>query len=226
MTVNIGGDDTTSATIDGEAITEITIDGTVAWQSGPNVTVIDDFEDGNIDGYTGYLAYFNAQTSVAGHGSYGLHGFRDGWTVHLVALEEDAALPYYPKPGDTFRTMMRTNAGNGVRFAFGKTSAGASYGDQYEISVDTNPARVYLYRRDGTSPTALAVDTSVTPQPDTWYDAEVNWGATGDISVTFYNPDGSVFSALGPVNDTTHTGGGIMYTISTEGWHDYTRKIN
>ena len=196
----------------------------------PTETIIEDWEDNSLTGYNGYLAYFDIQTSVVADGTYALHGFRDGWTIHLITWEPDGALPYYPSPGDTFRTKMRTNVtttGNGVQFAFGKVrNDAAPYGDQYEILIDLDPARVLLYRRDGTTPTALDVDSTVVPQPDVWYDVEIDWGLNGDITVTFYNPDGSVFASLGPVNDTTYTGGGVMYTVSTEGWHDSTRKIN
>ena len=200
--------------------------GNVSARTGGATQIIDDFEGGDVSGYRGYTAYF-AEQPPSGfspkHGSNVLYGARASWTIHLYSLPSDNYLNYYPQPGDTFRVWLRTSTGNGALVSFGKATN--TYDQQYEIALDMDPARVYLYRDDSSATTVLDADTSVTPQPATWYEVEVEWGETGEITVTFYHEDGTVFATLGPVTDATYTGGGIMFTAWTEAWFDHARKV-
>ena len=67
---SIDGTDITGATIDGTDVTEITVDGDVVFTAGP--TIIDDFEDQNLNGWDGDTSSFNISSSRSKFGSFGL----------------------------------------------------------------------------------------------------------------------------------------------------------
>lgn len=84
--VSIDGIDITGATIDGQEVQEITIDGSTAWQN--QVVLIDDnFNDGNINGWTVDSGDWNVRNGELHQDSSNL----DCDIYRTVTLEKDTA---------------------------------------------------------------------------------------------------------------------------------------
>ena len=69
---SIDGTDITGATIDGTDVQEITVDGDVVFSAGPTVTVLDDFEDNNTNGWNPLVGATKSITNFAAEGSFAM----------------------------------------------------------------------------------------------------------------------------------------------------------
>lgn len=185
--------------------------GTISPSVDP-ISVIDDFEDNNIDEYANDTAEFSTSTSASQSGTYGLVGSpsTEDRPFHIVST---SGLNAYPSSGDTFQFYINLQQEDqqGI-FAFGVQSE-AEFTGQYEVRLNNgDPANgpgegVYLIKRNGG--TTLLASDSFSPSSSTWYRVEVDWGTGGTIGVDVYDGGTQEVSISG--SDSSYTSGGIAF---------------
>jgi hypothetical protein len=176
-------------------------------------TVIEGFEDGNIDEYSviGGTAGVDARvTAAAAHdGSYGLemHGipgdvdWDEGWLYR-----DDAQV--HNQQGDVSSFWVQVNRLDLGRAScgFGATAAGC-----YSIVMAPNTAEFMIYLDVGYGYSTLATMSFPNWQANHWYRLEADWQAGGLIIATVYDSDG--VTPLGEISatDNTYTQGGLAF---------------
>ncbi|UPW00816.1 hypothetical protein M0R88_01620 [Halorussus gelatinilyticus] len=168
-------------------------------------SVIDDFEDGDLSEYSFDRGSSSASvvSSPTHSGSYALE-----YTAGNVEAISTSGLPNYPVAGDTFSYRVR---GSG-----GASKTNLSYGVQdhanrYFVRLNIANDSLALYRLEGGSSTELAADWSTpTLSQDTWYELEVQWGASGGHTVTLFDAGGTQVTQISTA-DSTWTSGGVGY---------------
>jgi len=216
----IGGIAISKVTIDGTYVKEITMDGTVVWRC---VTVIDDFEDGDIAEYSTVNHAAQASvvndSSVAPHGNYYLHltGFN-----YIISTTSDG-LNYYPQAGDTWRIWFQPNSwGNSPYLRVQWCRQDSS--NYYMISLEDTGWQI---RSVSGGSTTYVASSSTAITAGNWYELEMQHGAGGAMTATVYNADGSQHSQISGT-DSTYTSGNIYLAAgdTTEGYFDYWRVTN
>jgi len=119
---SIDGTDITGATIDGQQVEEITIDGQTVFSA---VTLIDDFEDGNLNEYTNTSGY-TVSSSNPISGSFSL----ETTTNETFGTASLSGLDNYPQRGDSFEFTIDFFEGTTKFNAF----AGMAFGVQNTIN--------------------------------------------------------------------------------------------
>lgn len=179
---------------------------------GPGSGVVDDFEDGNLDEYTGDTGSFNIQSGTAWSGN-ALSSSTDN--INIYSMPGDG-LDVYPKAGDDFSFYVRsTNAsafGNNLnqRVAFGRQDSNNLY--QVQINWHSEDNWFLQTQESGTFHTldedqAISGDLS----RDTWYQVNVSWGNDGNITAELIDAgSGTVKSTITAV-DNNWTSGGVRF---------------
>lgn len=93
------------------------------------VTVIDNFEDGDLSEYGGDTAEAGIQSTYTKDGLYGVEINQSGSSYQEI--RSTSGLPYYPSQGDTFRVWLRIGDIN-TTFVFG-AQAESNRDDQYLV---------------------------------------------------------------------------------------------
>jgi hypothetical protein len=195
-------------------------------ESGTDVfTFFDDFEDDDIDEYSGTptdLSYFDTNTSYNREGSYGLSA-SGGNTDKQTSGGIYRTTPSFAQ-GSTIRFFEKITAGTDDEpcTLFGVQGSGQNYAvclDQYTTDRVVISEDVTSNSDDG-SGTELA-STSVA-WTSGWYEVEVDWLADDSITVTVYDSLGSVFATTS-VTDGSYSSGGMGFTFwyQSEGWDFY-----
>ena len=213
--VTIDGDEIVSgSTIDGDEISEITMDGDVVWTA---LTIIDDFSSGSISEYTSYTndgADWNINSSSESEiGGNVLRGDDEGDTFsdNILASELGDGLSNYPSPGDEIEYRINSVDGDDrFGFVFGIENID-SYDSIDGYTVFTHPEDDYirLVRMDDERPTNAPTldESSISLSNDEWYKVNIDW-EVGDISVTLLNDSGSTLTTLHS-NDSNYEGRGF-----------------
>lgn len=196
-------------------------DGTVLWSSGPEPTIIDDFEDGDISEYSGGTADMDVTEAAAQEGTYGLQPTVNSY-VQIDSQPGDG-LNYYPQQGDAVEWYVNSGDTYGV-FIWGAQNAG-DIPYYARPRPDNGVLEVIL---DGTTYTA-----NYSFSADTWYNMRLEWddgstfgGAAGDQTVTAYDMSGNELVSISE-NDNTYSSGGIGISFGdVDGMVDYIRKTN
>lgn len=181
--------------------------------------LIDGFEDGDLNEYTGDVSYFAATTAApVSDGSFSLKstGSDDNTRRNIVST---SGLGTYPSAGDTFQVKVQSteistaNKARNCGFLFfaQDTSNG------YYIQLDGANDVLKLFEKDGGNFVELA-NTSANWSQNTWYVFEVATTAGGgsiDVTVTEAGSGASVASLSG--SSSLYTTGGIGFgsTYST-----------
>jgi hypothetical protein len=182
---------------------EITASGDTT-QTGP----IDDFEDGDVGEYTGDTSDYNVQTGTVYEGQYALEA--TGAPSSGNSITSTSGLPRYPKAGDIFQFRFRTtDIDDNPELSFGVTDSSNRY-IIIVASKDADSANQRFLEVDNGSYTTLASNTTTDTPIGEWHKVVVNWGASGDITIDFFDSDGSNFSTL-TATTTTYTDGGIKF---------------
>jgi len=164
---------------------------------GFTLTVLDDFEDGNIDEYAGDTAVFQVVESPAWHGNYGLasNGVGNG-----RMYRGDLAVPWGCQLNCHF---YRPGAGEGAilcGFLFGCTDED----NCYEISANMDSPLLTLSKIVASGKTTLD-SAGFTMATETHERVKIEWDTDGSMVVTFADVELTA-------TDTTYEGGGIGWS--------------
>lgn len=215
MVINIDGTDISSATIDGQEVQEITIDGDTVYTA---VSLIDDFEDGNINEYKGNTNSFSVTTDSY-NGTYALEG--EG-LASIHTNENDAiSLDNYPNSSENYtitywyKTDSSTDFPRGGMY-FDVDSEGGSYsfspdsGYVTQIYPSSDVISVSKVDGDGQSEGLFTVDSNTALSNDTWYKGELIRNTDGYIEFNVYDTSENLV-ASGSTTDNTYSANGIGF---------------
>lgn len=172
----------------------------------PNVSLIDDFEDGEIQSeYLGDTSAADVSQSNPApfEGDYRLCMSAGGNDILSLPGDADTDLPDYPVKGDIFEAKMYYSSGSISRFYFGVQNQ-TNY---YMVEVDTTNNRFSLTKVDSGNPTLL--DEAFPPRGfflNSWVDLVITWGDPIEIQHT--DDAGNVIVEL-QSDDDRFTDGGI-----------------
>jgi len=191
-------------------------------------TIIDNFEDADIDEYGDDVNQFSTTTNPTFDGSYALQSDSIGNAIKYINTTSAPAndLPEYPREGDTFNynfypNSFSTNHQYKALVGFGETSGGKIY----EVSIDetgdnTGNFELTVSNGDGSETSDSTFDLST----GTWYEVEVEWG-TDDVVVTLTETDGTELASV--TVDGKGDGGADELAFGNQGGRttfDYVRK--
>lgn len=196
--------------------------------TGPTVTLVDDFEDGDISEYQYDTGSFSVQNTVVKEGSLALR-IDNGTNQHISSFPGDG-LPYYPEAGDTFRWWGRTSVSeHWILLYFGSqkgTGGPDDRPDGYATFLNFANSEFILRKRESNTNYKLA-STPFNYSLDTWYDVEIQWGTDGTIVLRLLDSNGNELASVS-ATDTTFTSGGITWQTEAQAgpkYMDYVRKV-
>lgn len=192
--------------------------------------VVDDFEDGDIDEYTGEQQDLDAATvqqTTVFHNDFALE-LASGSDGSIRNIESQSGLNDYPEVGDTFRFAFQldnddTNAQ--VGFAVQDTATR----DLYVINIQASFSDSYSLQRlvDGNLTT---LDSGSWPGTvGSWFEIETDWGDP-TISMDMFDDQGNSVGDPVQADDTTYTDGGIEWIVQGSlatvlGYFDWMRIV-
>jgi len=198
---SIDGTDITGATIDGQDVEEITVDGDTVFSAGPRI--IDDFETGNLNAYTGATTSFSTPTFAnAINGSRVLEESRST----LITIYSTSGLQNYPSPGTTFEYYYRdTNIDEcQSAFHFGRTSGSNTY------AIEQNQIQAFRINKFVNGNRTILDEVTYNQNDNEWYKYVVDWQQNGDITVEVFDENDNLEVTLS-ANDTTFTNSSIGF---------------
>lgn len=176
--------------------------------------VVDGFERGNINPYTGATGAFSATTARSAEGSYALE-YNDSTNRSLLSMPGDG-LPYYPVRGDTIRFSVNFQSlGDTYYFGFAHGS-GEIEEDNYQVEFKTGAGELELV--DDTGPDESLALTGCNFAADSWDECEIDWHS-GGIDVSYR---GSTLSSGDTARDT---GGILFFGTGGQAWWDSIRAV-
>lgn len=191
--VNIDGTDITGVTIDGQEVQEITIDGQTVFTS---TTIVDDFEDQNLNEYSGNLGFFGFSTDSA-EGSFSLTSATNNEAIRSFPGD---GLDAYPTRGDTVSWYHKVTDGGSNR------SRVSLFGYWFSAPSDNNN-NYYIQIDDGNN-TDLVEDnasSSEIPPNGTWVKNRVET-TSSQIDYTILSEDESnVFATLSATDSSQNS---------------------
>ena len=207
---SIDGTDITGASIDGTDVQEITVDGDVVFNAGP--AIIDDFESGNINNYSGDTGSFNVTSTNPIQGSNTLEGF-----LTTQYIFSQSGLANYPQAGDSFSFKMRVegnvNVASGMVFGI-QSNTSQNYCVRF---VSTAGLDEITFLKNVSSGNFGQTLTTFAVSPDYNNDDfrfEIDWGTNGVFNIRAFNENTNQQVASGTFTDTDYTSGGIGWFVS------------
>jgi len=203
---SIDGTDITGATIDGTDVQEITVDGDTVFTAE---TIIDDFEDGNINEYNGDTGDFSVTSSNPITGSNSLLAQNPTSTPYIHST---SGLPNYPQAGDTFSYKIRIegtiNTFSGLVFGIQSNTS-----QNYCILMGSESGIDDIRFRKNVSAASFGTSISnhgVSTFTNDVIRFEVDWGTNGTISVDVINEGTNTVDSIS-FTDSDYTTGGIGF---------------
>jgi len=199
---SIDGTDITGATIDGQDVEEITVDGQTVFTAGvPGL--IDNFEDGNFNEYTGQTSSYSIINSGNLEGSRFLKYVSSGNDDEIFS---SSGLDNYPQLGDTFQFLFDTTSAGRGGFFFGDDQN--NFFEVIQQTAFTNQTQF-----------GFTINGSRTSLNDTWSlpssptRAEIQWTTSNIIVETFDLSNNNLLRTSTFSNpDSSITGGIIGFT--------------
>ena len=155
-------------------------------------SVVDDFERGDLDPYSGDLGSFGVTQTNVPEGDFALE-IDDASAEEVIYSEPDDGLDYYPQKGDVFVCLLKDpDEDYRPKFFWGLSNNGGVSGYSVRLAPDSGGIRISEW--DDGSQSTIA-DTSINHDGDTWYWMEVEWhdGSADDpedeIVATLYDVD-------------------------------------
>jgi len=167
-------------------------------------TVIDDFEDSDLDEYR-----FDRGSSGAEIVTHPTRNWQNALAISGTNTEmiSTSGLPGpLPDTGDVFSYWVRAeDNANKINLTYGVQD----HDNRYFVRVNFEQGHFGLWRYESASSTELA-DTGVSLSQQTWYEVEVDWRNSGTHVVTLLTDDGSQVAQI-EASDSTWEDGGIGY---------------
>lgn len=171
-------------------------------------TNVDDFEDQNLDEYTGDVDDASIVTSPASEGDYSVRV--NSGKNEIIST---AGLSNYPAQGDTIRVDVQLlDSANETRFGWGVQDADNMYFCQITHTA------LSLQKRSGGDNTVLDVATDLTVPKEKYLTLEVKWKNDGSMTVILFD-NGSKIGSVSE-QDQSYGGGGIMVGEDSEAFGD------
>lgn len=186
-------------------------------ESSGSVTVLDDFEDGDISEYAGDTGSFTVQQTTVKEGSYALSATANG-SISDTGVTTQQGERFY-----VWVNIGGTNNDGSVGFYYFTQSESASP-NGYLAQVNESQNEIALFYYDGAfTKIASAASQAST---STWYELRVDVTTSGDHTLSIYDTSGSQLASTSTVTDTTYTSGGIGFrsAVGEDGFHDHYRK--
>ena len=202
---SIDGTDISGATIDGQDVEEITVDGDVVFSAGPPPGTIDDFEDGNLNEYSGSIGI--VQSSEVLFGSFAFEQTGNG---NMIST---SGLPNYPQSGNTINLYFKEDSPSdtgGLAFLFGVQNTSQFYA----VNALAQYNFIGIFKDGVGGGSQISPNGSATFGTD-WIEFEIVWNSPNiDFTVFSVNQTtGARTGTLGTVSatDSTYTSGGIGF---------------
>ncbi|MFB6209151.1 MAG: twin-arginine translocation signal domain-containing protein [Candidatus Nanohaloarchaea archaeon] len=191
-------------------------------------TIIDNFEDGNLNEYNEDTGAFEVQTSTAYDGSYALN---DTSRNNSIYSSPGDGLNYYPQRGDTIEWQVRKSGGNdqappGFFFTGGSHDTGASGYYFYEGSGGGSDMLIQKWSSGSSSNIASVNISGGTPENE-WLHGRVE-STSSDLTFTLWNASGTQLGQVS-ASDSDHSGQTVVFNAhpgNSNGvrYWDYVRK--
>lgn len=205
------GWDTESDWENAQASDDIVVDGS-SFSLENAVTVVDDFEDGNLSEYAGDTFYASVQSNTVFEGSNALKFNADGSSRLIYST---SGLNAYPSAGDTFtlRAWLPT-ANTGMKTYFGVQDSN----NYYATFMQDFEQQWQLFKYENGTETSLVDKTNQGIPQDQWARQEIDWQSDGTIECRLYDSSGTLVSTIS-ATDSTFSSGGIGF--GTYGNYDH-----
>lgn len=172
-------------------------------------STIDNFEDGNINEYTGAVNQFQTVTSPVSDGTYALQATPTGNAIKRIT--STSGLPLYPHQGDKFRYAIRKPPHSKSPYVgqvrFGTTSAGNHYTVEVVQQGNSNNYRLRLSNGASTQESA-----TFTFSNDEWHEVTVDWGSSNIVATIKDSTD----TQLGSVTVTSAGDSGDYLSFASQ----------
>ena len=172
-------------------------------------TGVDDFEDGDYNGWTVNQGSWSVQSTVVKNGNYALK---------VTSASSDGDSVYYSTDGSvtTYRTWLRADAvGSGITTILGvQTSAGG-----WITMVGSRDGYIKYYTDSGYADFSPAISASA----DTWYEIVIEYSGGSTANAFVYDASGSLLGkAIGytPNNAGSSVGRIVLYAASCSAYFD------
>jgi len=178
---SIDGTDITGATIDGTEVQEITVDGQTVFSAGP--PIIEDFEDGNLNEYSGDTGDFGLSTTEVKNGSTSLELKVDGNNRKISTSSKQ--IPH----GTTKFNVYLTQDNVSFFVVYGNPS-GSSFNDSYVFGKNNADGTLFWKKYSGGSFVRNETSSCNFPENE-WIECELNWTSGGSHTLTVRNASGT-----------------------------------
>ncbi|MCG1002860.1 MULTISPECIES: hypothetical protein [Halobacterium] len=185
----VGSTHNTDSDFQSGTLTNFTTSGT-----GSNATltladgeVIDSFEDGNLDEYTGDTADWTTTTNQSTDGSRSLYS--DAYfDTQTYTIQSGSGLPAYPQPGNTWSFDYRASGPAGTTIWFGPNSS-----THYNLILNSKTEVIKL----GSTESSNELDSASVTIPDNeWLSVDVDWATNDTMSITVTDSTGATVATL------------------------------
>jgi len=189
-------------------------------------SAFDDYEDNNISEYSGDTSLFTTVTTPVFGATYALRPSNTSGktTDGIFRFDEPVA------QGQIIRYMQYVDTVSGTGdepcTLFGVQSPGTTnlnYGVCLEqFGVD----RISLARDvDNNDTSGVVLATSSVTYTTGWYEVEIDWQTNNSISVSLYNPSGTLVTTVSTTNGTYTSGGyGYAFWFQNGAWDSFTAR--
>lgn len=179
-------------------------------KSATSSTVVDDFEDGDLDEYGYADDPFEATQERSFGGSWSIRDEHPEGTNFLYAVST-SGLDNYPVAGDSFEYRIyieSSSVGDPNTLFYFAAQSETSDPDGYVVQLDRNDDHIKL-SKDGEEGTTLDDGNTAVPM-DEWLRVSIDWGSEGEIDITIFDSDGDEVDSLS-ATDSTYSDGGIGF---------------
>lgn len=194
------------------------VDVTPPATGGSTPTEVDTFDDGDVSEYTGDTASATVQSATAYSGE-ALELNQP--TTSNVEIISTTGLNAYPAPGDTFEFRVLFPVGGGSDAIFYPTFAYQDANNYYRVTLEGNANDLRIGAVVAGNATTLD-STNFNPQnyEGEWLRVEVEWAASGWITVKIEQDDGTVLAVV-TGQDSNHGEGGITFETNSGSASDF-----
>lgn len=225
--ISIDGTDVTDITIDGTQVRQVTVDGDVVFSPA---TIVDDFEDGNLDEYTTGSGDSNGTQSVTNsfvqNGSNGLEIYEDNSQSWAYSTDSNS-LNHYPDDDEIYRVWVKLDGGTDadpkVLVYYGLTDRSNAY------YAYISSSSVELHTVNSGTDNTFASDSSPGLSDGTPYDLEIDWSRGGTHTLKVYDNSGTEQVSISGSESVNHQDSGIGFEANASGgststsYFDYAR---
>jgi len=218
---SIDGTDITGATIDGTDVQEITVDGDVVFSAAP--TIIEDFESGNLNAYSGDKSPYTVQSNEVFNGTFALDAASSSNLSKIYSA--NPASGNTPALGDTHEIYFNPNNENDLNEIFGWASSNQEFSfnvpDGYHIQIREDEIVFNQATPSGfnTSFPSISHDFE-----DRWYKIKISGSSPIKTELFFASNNQSLGSTTENDNINGGLGSGIFFWAQDDGgvwdfWH-------